>query len=280
MTPTTLTNGSTDTDTLVDLQTADRERQRMVGGDPDAAKSIFASGTALFTHYLVTIRFRDKIMGGTPKDPKIIEGWLRSKAGVTDETEVLAMTRRTLEQLGLEVAADATIEDMMAASEQIAAVKSTNGFKVNQDGLYIPGRYVKALLKECTNVLFAGERWGPTKKGPKNYLAERVFVVEDEIPLGRTEPDGVEMVIGHVTGPQGPRSTLAYHEYVTRATIQFTVMSLQDCVTEDQWAALLELGQEEGLGAIRSQQHGRFDVTDLVRLPKAKKGAFTIRDAR
>lgn len=269
---------NSDTDQLQAIQLVDAERRQITAIDTTQARSIFADRTRLFTHYRVAIQFRDKIMGGTPKDPKIIEGWLRSKAGVTDETEILNMTRRTLEQLGLELPEDATIEDMIAASEQIAAVKSTNGFLRGPFGLYIPGRYVKAMLKECTNVLYAGERWGPTKKGPKNYLAERVFCVEDEIYLGRDEPDGIEMVIGHVTGPQGPRSTLGYHEYCERATTAFTVMSLNDCISADQWAELFELAQEEGLGALRSQQHGRFDVTDMARVKKPGKPSFSIRD--
>lgn len=285
----TVLNGTTETNELVSLQTADRERAYLTATDQEPARSIFADRTRLFTHYRVTIQFRDKIMGGIPKDPKIIEGWLRSKAGVTDETEILAMTRRTLEQLGLDVPHDATIDDMIKASEQIAAVKSTNGFLRGEHGLLIPGRYVKAMLKEVCNVLYAGQKWGKLDKethgysyagkGPKNYLAERVFCVEDEIYLGRDEPDGIEMVIGHVTGPQGPRSTLAYHEYCYRPQASFTVMSVNDCITPEQWAEMFELAQEEGLGAIRSQQHGRFDVIDMARVKKpARPERFTIRD--
>lgn len=270
---------TTAVDTLAFLHDANRQRVRLTNDQPQVAGSIFSDRIRLFTHYRVSIRFRHKIMGGIPKDPKIIEGWLRSKAGVTDETEIINMTRRTLEQLGLEVPADATIEDMIAASEQIAAVKSTNGFLRDHRGLVLPGRYVKAMLKEATNILWAGDRWGPTKKGPKNYLAERVFCVEDTFPLGRLEPDGVDMVIGHVTGPQGPRSTLGYHEFCEGAECAFTVISLNDCINADQWADLFTLSQELGLGALRSQQHGRFDVTEIVRIARPQKAVFTIRDA-
>lgn len=241
--------------------------------------SIFA-GNNLFTQYRVTAAFRNKIMGGVPKDPKTIEGWIRSKAGVTDEEEVRYMTRRTLLELGIDLPETATIAEMMQAAETIAATKSTNGFKSDATGLYVEGRQIKAMLKETTNILYAGERWGPTRKGPKSYLAERVHVIEDTVPLGRTEPDGVDMVIGHVTGPQGPKSTLTYHEFCAGCEITFTVMSLQDCITPDQWQSILTLGQEIGLGALRSQMHGRFDVVDMVRVPQAKNPPkFLIRDA-
>lgn len=241
--------------------------------------SIFA-GNNLFTQYRVTAHFRNKIMGGIPKDPKTIEGWIRSKAGVTDEEEVRYMTRRTLLELGIDVPETATIAEMMQAAEAIAATKSTNGFKFDATGLYVEGRQIKAMLKEATNVLYTGERWGPTRKGPKSYLAERVYVLEDAVPLGRTEPDGVDMVIGHVTGPQGPKSTLTYHEFCQGAQVEFTVMSLQDCISADQWQTILILAQELGLGALRSQGHGRFDVVDMVRVPLAKNPpTFLIRDA-
>lgn len=241
--------------------------------------SIFA-GNNLFTQYRVTAAFRNKIMGGIPKDPKTIEGWLTSKAGVTDEEEVRYMTRRTLLELGIDIPESANIAEMMQAAEAIAATKSTNGFKRDTTGLYVEGRQIKAMMKEATNVLFAGERWGPTRKGPKSYLAERVYVGEDTVPLGRTEPDGVDMVIGHVTGPQGPKSTLTYHEFCEGCEITFTVMSLQDCISADQWQTILILAQELGLGALRSQGHGRFDVLDMVRVAQAKNPPkFLIRDA-
>lgn len=117
-----------ETTEVAELTVLDKERRKLTGNDQGPPRSIFADRTRLFTHYRVSIQFRAKIMGGIPKDPAIIEGWLRSKAGVTDQTEILEMTRRTLESLGLEVAADATIDDMIAASEKVAAVKSTNGF--------------------------------------------------------------------------------------------------------------------------------------------------------
>lgn len=260
------------------LQELDRERQWLSNPTPEIAASIFAGHTRLFTHYRVEIQFRAKVMGGIPKDPKVIEAWLRTKTGVTAEREVTQMMRRTLEQQGLEVASDATIDDMISASEAVAGIKSTNGFLFDANGLYLPGRYVKAMLKEVTNVLWAGDRWGPTRKGPKNYLAERVFVLEDEIYLGRMAPDGIDMVIGHVDGPQGKRSTLGYHEFVERGSCVFTVMSLNDCITPDQWGDIFEVSQEEGLGALRSQQHGRFNVVDIARVHRPAKETFVIRD--
>ena len=231
---------------------------------------IFAKEANLWTYHRVTLQFRARIMGGVPYNPKIIEGWLRSKAGVTQDEEVRQALLQTLMEMGAEVRPDMTYDELVMASEELAAEKSTNGFKRNDDiGLYIEGRQVKAAIKESVNIHFAGERWGKTKKGPKSYTAERVFVLEDRIPLGRPEPDGVDLVIGHVTGPAGPRSTLAYHEYALRPEISFTIMEakvVQDAaqppsLEREQWAVVWTSMEENGIGALRSQGHGRFDVT-------------------
>lgn len=234
--------------------------------------SIYAEQRAtLFTTYRVALTFTGKIMGGVPRDPQIIEGWLRSKAGIDDEQEVRQAMLRTLVELGAELTGTETFDEIVAASEALAAQRQTNGFKRDDQGLYIESRQVKAMLKESVNILFAGDRWGRTKKGPRSYTAERLFVRPDRIHLGRMEPDGVDMVIGHVTGPQGPRSTLGYHEYVEQASIEFTVDSTDatpggkgaptDCIDPDHWPLIWMHAEANGLGALRSQGHGQFAVT-------------------
>lgn len=259
-------NGTDVRDELAAIAEFDARRARLMEPEPEEVRSIFDGMTSPFARYRVEIRFRAKLMGGVPKAPDVIEGWLRSKAGVTDEAEIGHMTALTLAQrLGVDPGS-ADIEDMIAASREVAASKSTNGFKADGDGLYVEGRQVKALLKEVTNIVYAGEKWGPTRKGARNFVAERVFVVEDRIHLGRTQPDGIEQVIGHVSGPQGARSTLTYHEYVFQPTCSFTLMSHRDCIKPDQWVDLLILAQEEGLGALRSQGHGRFSVQAFDKL--------------
>lgn len=236
---------------------------------------IFDSGK-LFARYRVELTFRDKLMGGVPKDSKSIEGWILKSLGVTKNADRAVLEEQMRERLldtllGLGVPVNATMahEEMMALAREYVREKHTNGFKRDADlGLFIEGRQVKAMLKESCNTLFPYQvaKWGATKKAPRSYLAERVFVRELVVPLGRREPDGIELVIGHVSGPQGPQSTLTYHEYVERASVAFTVMSAQDCIAPDQWEMLFLHAQENGLGALRSQGHGTFDVTALARV--------------
>lgn len=221
--------------------------------------SIFTD-RSVFTTYHAEIKMRDKLLGGTPKSPDVIEGWLR-KAGVSQEEDLRQMLLRTLEELGAEVGPQMSYDDLVEASKKLAAIKQTNGFKRNSVGIYIEDRQVKAMLKEAVNILYAGkERWGVTKKGPRNFTAERLFISPSQINLGKAEPDGVELMMVHADTPMGPRSSLAYHEYVEQARFGFDVQVLNDEIEPEKWPNIWILCEENGLGACRSQSFGRFDV--------------------
>jgi hypothetical protein len=229
-------------------------------------RGVFGVDARLFSCYSARVVLRDRIVGGVPKDPQVIEGWLRAKAGIEDAQEVRQAMLRTLSELGADTRDNMSFDDLVRASEALATSKQTTGFKVGDEGLYIEGRQVKSMLKESTNVLFGGERWGATKKGPRAFVAERVFVEPDRLWLGVREPTGIDLMIGHVSGPTGPRSTLGYHEYVEGAELSFRVLVVRDCIAPEQWAEIWLHAQESGLGALRSQGYGRFNVEEWNRL--------------
>ena len=128
------------------------------------------------------------------------------------------------------------------------------------------------MIRETVAILFPGGSekedgsktgryaWGTTKKAPKSYLAERVFVHEDHVSLGRDEPDAIELFIGHPEGPKGKQSTLTYHECCYQPTITFHLMVAEDSIPKNRWPAVWNHAEENGLGALRSQGFGRFDV--------------------
>lgn len=228
---------------------------------------IFADRVNLYTTYSACLQFQDKIMGGTPRDPKLVMGWLKARMGVDDLERQRVLTIQTLVESGaLEGKTQAerdilTLDQLEEIAEKMGESRQVNGFKRDpEQGLYIESRTVKAMLKECTNILFAGEKWGVTRKGPKSMVAERLFVEPDHIYLGVDSPTGVEMFVGHVTGPQGPKSTLTRYEYVYQPRITFDVKVVKDFITDEQWAELWELAQKNGLGSLRSQGYGCFDI--------------------
>lgn len=113
-------------------------------------------------------------------------------------------------------------------------------------------------------------KWGPTKKTPRDYLAEIIFVDEGRIYLDRKEADGTHMQIGKVKGAQGVRSTLTYIDYCFQPTISFTISSREDRISQDQWRNILVHGQRMGLGAVRSLSHGQFKVTAFDKVEDAE----------
>ena len=98
--------------------------------------------------------------------PETHRGLVARDAGLEDAQEIRQAMLRTLSEVGVEVSADMSSEQLERASAVLAGRKQTTGFKVGERGLYVESRQVKAMLKESTNVLFGGERWGPTRKGP------------------------------------------------------------------------------------------------------------------
>ncbi len=232
----------------------------------------------LFAAYTVTLQFHDRVAGGVPRDPKVMEGWLMLNIpGITPD-EILAYQIRTMREMGVPVPDGASTADMHLLAEQLGEMRSVNGFKRDtRGGLYIESRQVKALLKEVTNILFAGDRWkAPGQKtqgkGPRSFLAERVFINPDRIYLGRQVADDVETTFGHVMGPQGPRTMISRFEVCHQPTVTFEVVSAQDAVDADHWPNIWLLGEQNGLGSSRSQGYGRFETMEWKKLDRPTQG--------
>jgi len=191
----------------------------------------------MWRKYEVELQMRERIVGGIPKDPEIIEGWLKAR--------------------GLQDVAEATKEEM---ADQITE-GAWQGFKSNQHGLYIEARQVKAMLKEAANIVRHVIKF---KGYMKARLAERVFIRPTRISLGVDEPTGtIERPI-HVNTRMGPRDALKRCDYVEEAFIAFDMWVLDDGVlTDAHFEALFEYAGENGLGADRSQGEGQFDCVRL-----------------
>jgi len=237
---------------------------------PEEPQSVFAAAKpGVYTRYAVTLQFRYRLVGGVPRDPEMMERWIRSKAGITDEMEIQHLLIETLQQTGIAVRDGMTMEEMREAAAKVTELKQ-NGFKRFPDGrLAFEARQIKAGIKEAVNILFAGTRWGRTSKGPKAFTAERVFVEpaplipllhEDGTPY--TEPDTVQTRVGHVSGPGGPRAILQNEEVVERPLLRFEILVVDDGIQPEHWGRIWTLMEENGLGTARSQGYGQFVVTE------------------
>ncbi len=217
--------------------------------------SVFAKyQTKNYAHRYRVELLIDRIAGGTPMSEKAIEGWLKTKTASRDD-QLRAMIAETMLDAGVSVD---------EATEKAAEKIGLCGFKTDENGLYIEGRQVKAMLKEVAVIAMSAGRlprkWGATNKGVQGYVAEHIFVVEDRIPLGVVEPTGIAQRFIHKMTAKGAVSAFQCEQYVENAKVSFTVESDHD-FAEDEWAAIWLTAERNGLGASRSQGFGTFTVT-------------------
>lgn len=204
-----------------------------------------------------TIRVH-RIAGGIPTDPKVAEGWIRTKLGATNDDLVQAQVAEVMTERGI------SAEEAVA---EVDANRHLNGFKRDESGLYIEGRQLKAAIKEAASVAAAAgklplRKWGLTGKGLNGFIAEHICVLDDKMHLGITEPTGINQRFVHTWRGTG----IQYEEYCDNVDVNFTITTDHD-FTEEQWAMIWLTGEQQGIGATRSQGYGRYTLT---RWEKAK----------
>ena len=219
-----------------------------------------------------------QLMGGTPSNPKVAEGWLRAKMGLSKEDDISQAVEAVMEARAGSPEGPISADD---ALKEVDRTRHLNGFKKDENGLYVEGRHLKASIKEGASVArSAGNldaRYGTTNKGTIGFVAEHIFVVEDRLYLYREDAAGK---VVHVTEPTGVRQSfpknpinnqtgIQYTEYVDDAIIAFTAVSDWN-FKESEWAAIWVTAGNIGVGASRSQGFGRYIVTKWDRLPLKK----------
>lgn len=217
----------------------------------------------------------EHLMGGTPSDPNVAEGWLKTKLGLTKEEALAEAVAKVMEERGF------TEDEALA---DVNRRKHLNGFKKDEEGhLFIEGRHLKAALKEAASVARAAEnlasRFGATNKGTLSFIAEHLIVVENELTLGKIDPvtrkivdvtecDGV--IQSFPRNPMTRQTGIQYTEYVKDAVVDFTIAS--DWPFSDQeWAAMWLTGGNQGIGASRSQGYGRYKLIQWDMVGKGKR---------
>jgi len=213
----------------------------------------------MWTEYSVSLKILNRIYGGIPKNPELIEGFLKGKG-------VPAMA---VAELAPKIAASIDPEEAEAAR---TAEAMWTGFKSDDRGIYIETRQIKAMLKEASG---ESEMWRdirglksrlggavfPKAEGGSDF--SRIYLYRDGKPLGK--PDAFEDTVGHVSGPAGPRSILKRKDYAENVVMSFKLKVGSRTVTEEVLRNLFEFGSELGLGADRSQENGKFEVMEFAK---------------
>lgn len=207
----------------------------------------------------------ERLMGGTPTDKKVAEGWLKTKMGLDKEDIIAQAVQEVMVARGVNEA---------DAMEEVNNRRHLNGFKKDpDDGLYIEGRHLKAALKEAASVARAvdnlASRYGATKKGTLSFVAEHIVVVEDKLFIGQRNPETGKVEPVHEPSgiiqsfPRNPitrQTGIQYTEHVDDAVVGFTIASDYPWLPEE-WATIWVTGGSQGIGASRSQGYGRYVVT-------------------
>ena len=148
------------------------------------------------------------------------------------------------------------------AAEQVDKLKHLNGFKRNDHGLYIEGRQLKAAIKEAAGVARATDKlkmkWGTTNKGVLGFVAEHIMVVEDTLQLDVTEPSRI--LQSFPKNPRTGQTGIQYTEVIDETSFDCTIIA-DHKFTDQEWAMLWLTGEQQGIGASRSQGFGRYEVT-------------------
>lgn len=258
----------------------------------------------LYNRYRVTIEFLTQLEGGVPTNPDMIRNWIRArmkKAGRAVGDEELERLVQEHANKAPRLAEAETTEAMVADS------LLWNTFARDVEGRpCFEARCVKAFFKENANILkdvLAAEakaqgRGQKTKKdgsdGGSVYntmyrakVAEQLFVEGVYLPLMRRgEPladvDGQAEKAVHVMTMQGPRNALKRFDFIDPergpVSLAFDVRVLRDgVVTEHDLLRMLEHGQENGMGASRSQGCGRFKVLAIEELEPTQAAPLFIK---
>jgi len=194
--------------------------------------------------YRVKIKFRERIVAGVPQDPEALRTWLKLRGRGQHYDEELSE---------IEVRKGARVD----------------GFKRDENGLYIQAYQIKAGLKQGANVI---RRAIGFKGQLRARLRERVFITPEKIYLGVKEPSGTLVRALSSITPLGPRSYICESEYVERPEIEFKLWVLDDGIIErEHLEAIFNWLQEEGLGSDRSLDEGKFDVVEFEDLGRKDK---------
>jgi hypothetical protein len=196
-----------------------------------------------------------ELNGGIPRDPRVIESWLRARLADPTDADVHELLAKTKADLGLPDVTDAVITEA-------ANLRGLAGFKSDPTkGLFIEGRQVKAAIKEAVSVCVASGKvtmkgWGKTNKNISSFVAEHVQVPEDRVYLGRKDYDEIKQGFVHTWRGDAPK----YNEVCFDAELNFSVWTDWD-FDREWWGLVWTTGELLALGANRSQQAGRYKVT-------------------
>lgn len=229
----------------------------------------------IFNRYEVKLQVTDLLLGGLPKDPELIKGFLEGRAKK-------ARTPEEKEQLTKKIAKEIKQKENGEIDYVKEEEKSWTTFKSDETGLYIEERQIKALLREAMST----QRLSSIP-GFRDQINHGVFTNPDKIHLKRENNGKPEVIkkpdkhvedIGHGMSARGPRSFIKRSDAVEGPAIKFELLvaksqhpSKEIPINTKRLKDMFLLGQSIGLGANRSQGYGKFNLLKFEEIKSKKK---------
>lgn len=223
-----------------------------------------------FKHYEVEIKMRDKLLGGIPWDSRFemnfdVHAWVQEQVRKLREK----ITSQGAKEKGDKILIDPKLTD--EELEKYVKVPPHTTFHISDEGkICLEEKNIKGLLKECVNTVYG--------RGRKSTLTGKlvvrgVFMKPPKIVLGDTVNGTLKGIDGtlrrpvHAITPMGPRTSLQDVDFMHKTTLKFTLLVAAAEINLELLKGLLMLGQEQGLGAVRSQGYGKYDLVSIKELP-------------
>lgn len=212
----------------------------------------------VWTKYKVKGKFLDKVFGGIPSDPEVVEGFISTKKGLSKEEKESA-------------------KDIIKKSQELNTVcgaisKMSNIFNVDETGIYLNNYQFMAALKEAMSIQKSITSWRSKMQRGVRVMPVRVYLIRDGKHI--TNPDGFEQRVVHSEVMGSPVTSLKRIAFINEPEFEFEVWSANDkesaVLSHKALSNLLEQIEVTGIGSMHSMGMGMCELK-LAEEAKAKK---------
>lgn len=196
-----------------------------------------------FTHYRVTVRFTEPVLGAVPKDPHVFETYI---------------TKKDAEGKPVQPQSDEEVETVPIIDPNERP--GYTGFMTDDEGIFVYNYTWLGFMRERGNTL--KEIFGV--KALRSKLEQTVFVLPRRIRPSQPVGDTLERPLRAMTA-QGPRVTLAKSDTLPAGTImtfRLRVLPHKE-ITEAMLRTIFEMGETWGFGQWRNGGWGTFEVIEF-----------------
>lgn len=198
---------------------------------------------AIFEKYKVRGKFVDKVLGGLPANPELVETFLTLKGVEATDLESAQKIIETAQGL---------------TTYSIAERNTTNIFGKDAKGLFLGSYQILGALKEAMSMQKSITNWRSKLQRGVRVVPSQIYLTRDEKPIEKA--DGVIQHVVHTTNMGQPTSSLRKSEYVDGPDFEFEVLVARErgtpIMSKDVLKDLLAQIEVTGIGASRGMGFG------------------------